>query len=79
MQANNICALATESRTMVWFGTSKMHLSPLVGLNCCPFTGGGSVVVDSLFIDTPIFLWGFCIWSLFCYSVLYALLVLKSS
>ena len=29
------------------FGTSKMHLSPS-GLGCCPFSGGGSVVHDSL-------------------------------
>ena len=36
------------------FGTSKMHLSPPVCLGCCPFSGGGSVVVDFLFIVTPI-------------------------
>ena len=35
------------------FGTSKMHLSPS-GLGCCPFSGGGSFVVDSLMIVTPI-------------------------
>ena len=32
--------------------------------------GSGSVVVDSLFIVARI-LWGFYVWSLFCYSVLY--------
>ena len=33
-----------------------MHLSPPLpgGLGCCPFQGGGSVVVDFLFIVTPI-------------------------
>ena len=35
------------------------------------------VVVDSLFIVAPIVL-GFCVWSLFCYSVL-CVLVLQSS
>ena len=36
------------------FGTSKMHLSPPSGLGCCPFQGGSSIVVDFLFIVTPI-------------------------
>ena len=29
---------------------------------------GGSVVVDSLFNVLSIGLWGFCVWSLFCYA-----------
>ena len=37
------------------FGTSKIHLSPAPGgLGCCPFEGGGSVLVDFLCIVTPI-------------------------
>ena len=36
-----------------------MHFSPPPsGFGCCPFQGGGSVVVDSLLIVTPIV--GFC-------------------
>ena len=31
-----------------------MHLRIPSGLGCCPFLGGGSVVVDFLFIVTPI-------------------------
>ena len=47
-----------------------MHLSPPppVGLGCCPFQGGGSVVVD-LFIVTPIV--GVCNCSMFCCTLLY--------
>ena len=39
-----------------------------IGLGCCPFKGG-SVVVNSLLIVTPIV--GFCNCSLFCCSLLY--------
>ena len=47
-----------------------MHLSPPPGgLGCCPFEGGGSVVVDLLFIVTPIV--GFCNCSMFCCTFLY--------
>ena len=47
-----------------------MHLSPPpVGLGCCPFKGGGSVVVDFLFIVTPIV--GVCNSSMFCCTLLY--------
>ena len=48
-----------------------MHLSPppLGGLGCCPSLGGGSVVVDLLFIVTPIV--GVCNCSLFCCTLLY--------
>ena len=46
-----------------------MHLSPPSGLGYCPFQGGGSVVVDLLFIVTPIV--GVCNCSMFCYTLLY--------
>ena len=39
------------------------------GLGCCPFYGGGSVVVDLLFILTPIA--GVCNCSMFCCALLY--------
>ena len=41
-----------------------MHFGPPGGLGCCPFWGGGSVVVDFLFIVTPIV--GVCGCSMFC-------------
>ena len=44
-----------------------MHLSPS-GFGFCPFYGGGSVVVDSLLIATPIV--GFCGCSMFCCALL---------
>ena len=40
-----------------------------LGLGCCPFLGGGSVVVDFLFIVTPIM--GVCNCSMFCCTLLY--------
>ena len=48
-----------------------MHLSPPPpdGLGCCPFLGGGSVVVDFLFIVTPIVEVYNC--SMFCCMLLY--------
>ena len=54
-----------------------MHLSPPppspppppVGLGCWPFSSGGSVVVDFLFIVTPIV--GVCNCSMFCCTLLY--------
>ena len=39
------------------------------GLGCCPFLGDGSVVVDFLFIVTPIV--GVCNCSMFCCTLLY--------
>ena len=54
------------------FGTSKMHLSQPptpVGLGCCPFKGGGSVVVGFLFSVTTIV--GVCNCSMFCCTLLY--------
>ena len=41
-----------------------------IELGCCPFKGGGSVVVDFLFIFTPIM--GVCNCSMFCCTLLYA-------
>ena len=38
-------------------------------LGCCPFWGGGSVVVDLLFIVTPIV--GVCNCSMFCCTLFY--------
>ena len=38
-------------------------------MGCCPFLGGGSVVVDFLFIVTPIV--GVCKCSMFCCTLLY--------
>ena len=38
------------------------------GYGCCPFLSGGSVVVDSLLIVTPIL--GFCYCSMFCCALL---------
>ena len=48
-----------------------MHLSPPPpgGLGCCPFEGSGSVVVDLLFIVTPIV--RACNYSMFCCTLLY--------
>ena len=58
------------------FGTGKMHFSPpppppplWLSLGCCPFLGGGSVVVDFLFVVTPIV--GDCNCSMFCCTLLY--------
>ena len=45
-----------------------MHLSPPGGLGCCPFKGDGYVVVDFLFIVTPIV--GVCNCSVFCCTLL---------
>ena len=47
-----------------------MHLSPPPGgLGCCPFKGGGYVVVDFLFIVIPIV--GVCNCSMFCCTLRY--------
>ena len=46
-----------------------MHLSPHPGgLGCCPFWGGGSVVVDFLFVVAPIV--RVCGCSVFCGALL---------
>ena len=49
------------------------------GLDCCPFYGGCSVVVESLLIAVPIVYWRFCVWFLYCFSLLCVLLPLQSS
>ena len=46
-----------------------MHFKPPGGLGCCPFKGGGFVVVDFLFIVTPIV--GVCNSFMFCCTLLY--------
>ena len=46
-----------------------MHLSPPGDISCCLFQGDGSVVVDFLFVVTPIV--GDCNCSMFCYTLLY--------
>ena len=53
------------------FVTNKIHLPPPTpsGLGFCPFKGGGSVVVELLFIVTPIV--GVCNCSMFCITLLY--------
>ena len=52
-----------------------MHFSPPGCLGCCPFIGGGSVV-HCLFLVTPIA--GVCNCSMFCCTLLFALLNLSS-
>ena len=46
----------------------KIAFMPTGGLGCCPFLGGGSVVVDLLFIGTPIV--GVCNCSVLLYVTL---------
>ena len=52
----------------IWYQQNAFKPPPR-GLGCCPFNGGGSVVVDLLFIVTPIV--GVCNCSMFCCSLLY--------
>ena len=47
----------------------KNAFKPPGGLGCCPFQGRGSVIVDFLFIVTPIV--GVCNCSMFCCTLLY--------
>ena len=49
-----------------------MYLSPPLGLGCCPFLGGGSVVVDILLNVLPIdcVIVGVLCLFLFCYALL---------
>ena len=49
------------------------------GLGCCPFEGGGSVVVDSLFIVSPIVGWGSVFGPYFGMECLVSFLGLRSS
>ena len=61
------CALAVaESGARVWYQWSAFK--PLGGLGRCPFWCGSSVVVDFLFIVTPIV--GVCNCSMFCCTLL---------
>ena len=46
-----------------------MHLTPTSDLGCCLFEVGGSLVVDFMFIVTPIVLWESVIF--LCFVVLY--------
>ena len=55
MRATLVCVIQlAEARAT--FGASKMHLSPALRsrFHCCPFEGGSSVAVDSLFDVSPI-------------------------
>ena len=69
MRAEHFCTSTTaESRAKIWCQWNAFE--PPGGLGCCPFWGGGSVVVvDFLFIVTPIV--GVCNCSMFCCTLLY--------
>ena len=70
---------STRAEHFLYFNNSRIYGEDLVpvnafkppgGLGCCPFLGGGFVVVvDFLFIVTPIV--GACNCSLFCCTFLY--------
>ena len=62
-----ILGILAESRAKIWYLYDAFK--PPGGLGCCLFLGGGSVVVDYLFIVTPIV--GACNCSMFCCSLLY--------
>ena len=47
------CLWFTTTESRARFCASKMHLNP-GSVGCCPFKGGGSVVVYSLFYVHPI-------------------------
>ena len=68
MRAEHFCTSTTaESRARIWCQWNAFK--PPGGLGCCPFWGGGSVVIDFLFIVTPIV--GVCNCSMFCCTLLY--------
>ena len=73
MRAEHFLFLVLQQRQNLGrrFVASELHLPPPPpgGLGCCPFWGGGSVVVDFLFIVTPIV--GVCNCSMFCCTLLY--------
>ena len=52
------------------FSLPLFSISGQQGLGCCPFYGGGSVVVDLLFNALPIVCGSLCL-PLFCYALLY--------
>ena len=67
-ELNISCPSTTAiSRAKIWYQLNAFK--PPCGLGCCPFYGGGSVVVDLLFIVTPIV--GVCNCSMFCCTLLY--------
>ena len=43
-----LCFSKTESRARIWYQLNVFK--PPVGLGCCPFYGGGSVVVDMFWV-----------------------------
>ena len=71
MQAEHCCTSTTaESRAKIWYQYIAFKpLHPPGGTGCCLFKGGGSVVVDLMYIVTPIV--GFCNCSMFCCALLY--------
>ena len=57
-----------QTRAKIWYQLNAFKPPP-GSLGCCPFYGGGSVVVDFLYIVTPIVgVWG-C--AMFCCTLLY--------
>ena len=54
-----------EFRTKIW--NQYNALKPPSGFDCCPFLGGATVIVDSLFIAAPIV----CVGSVFgpCFAM----------
>ena len=65
---------STRAEYFLYFNNSRIWgedlvLKPPSGSGCCPFLGGGSVVVDFLFIVTLIV--GVCNCSMFCCTLLY--------
>ena len=55
LRAKQFCVLTTtESRAKIWRQLNAFKPPPPGSLGCCPFKGGGSVVVDLLFNVLPI-------------------------
>ena len=72
MRAKQFCVLLEQQQNLEQIlepvkCISAPHPLQPSGLGCCPFFGGCSIVVDSLFIVALIVRRGVCIWSLFCY------------
>ena len=67
MRDKHVCVLTTtESRAMILYHLKAFK--PPGGLGCCPFYGGGSVVVNLLFGVLPIGCGGQCL-SLLCITL----------